>query len=379
MEHARNNDSQYRDHPISRRSYVIIVLVGVYGFCCGDTKTPAPYLVTSVDNKDSGVTVYNSKDRPIIEGRFNSGISRKDSGESETDGSDERPSVDASDDDIFLEPIELTELGSVIEKHTTYGNYIQYLPGRTTEPSRIIVVAHEQISEDETALVEARRTIGRWIEIAEEQEQIVIVPAFDQQNYGGFEGPGGGYRGLFGRIIGADEFVNLIVDRYISEFPSVEENIILFGHGSGGQFANRYLVLHPDRIYKAAISASSYYAFPDANVTWADGMQRLIRELCWQDPSFCRSVDIRPDPEGWISAATLPITVLVGSEDNSPLTPTPGQQGDNVLENAQIWVTQMNAYAAENGKNGTVELVVVDGVNRSEDALTAVAIEHLYD
>ncbi len=108
---------------------------------------------------------------------------------------------------------------------------------------------------------------------------ILIAPAFAQSNFGPRRGPGGGYRGLFGREISADRFVNLIVDNYQTLLRGVERRIYLYGHSAGGQFVSRYTLMHPDKIVAAVISAAGTFAFPNPNVKWTNALARKNNQI----------------------------------------------------------------------------------------------------
>jgi pimeloyl-ACP methyl ester carboxylesterase len=262
------------------------------------------------------------------------------------------------------------EAGMILPKQMPHGSYLQYIPRRP--PLGIIVVVHGTPGENERALDVAHKFIRGWVALAEQKRAIVLAPAFDQDNFGGREGPGGGYRGLFGRKIGADEFVNQIVEQYRVLFPSSNGKFMLYGHSAGGQFVSRYLVKHPDRIIAAVISAAGTFAFPNPNWPWTDGMARLTRKIRWGPTDAESPFDFQPDPRGWLKAATLPVTVVVGSQDVEASKPSPSQKGNNHVERAQHWVEDMNALARREGRMGNVQLVIVPGVGHSSSRLRPV-------
>ena len=68
---------------------------------------------------------------------------------------------------------------------------------------------------------------------------------------------------MFGRLVGADEFVNEILTDYKNQFSDFDGRIYLYGHSAGGQFVSRYIVRHPAKVIAAVISAAGTYAFPD--------------------------------------------------------------------------------------------------------------------
>lgn len=262
------------------------------------------------------------------------------------------------------------ERGEIITKELSYGNYLQYIPTTLASPPGILVIVHGSLDEGQPALELASVFIQRWVSVAEEQGIMLIAPAFDQENFGGHDGPGGGYRGLFGREIGADEFVNLIVDSYRPRFKGLDGRFYLYGHSAGGQFTNRYLVRHPYRIVAAVISAAGRYAFPDPDAPWPYGMGSLQTTMQWPGSDEVQIINIHPDPSGWLMAARLPVTTVVGELDTEPQPPRPGQKGTTRVEIALNWVNDMNTFAESNGRRGTVEIIIVPGIGHSSLGLT---------
>ena len=80
--------------------------------------------------------------------------------------------------------------------------------------------------------------------------------------------------------------------------------------------------------------------------------------------------DYQPDPEGWLAAAMLPVTAVVGAKDVEPDEPNSSQRGSNHVERATCWVADMNAYAGSRGRIGNVQLIVAPGVGHSSSGLT---------
>lgn len=258
-----------------------------------------------------------------------------------------------------------------------YGDYARYVPQGS--PRGLLVLVHGSIAENDAAIDAADLYIRRWTELADERGVVVLAPAFDQANYGGHAGPGGGYRGLFGRHVGADIFVNALVEATRLAFPELPERFHLYGHSAGGQFVSRYVVMHPERVARAVICAAGTFAFPDPDVTWTNGMRRLRRRMRWSDDAPWGRIDVKPDPAGWLAAAQLPITVVVGSRDTAPVKETPGNPGGTHVERARHWVEAMTALARKHDKTSRVRLVTVPDVGHNSAMLTPACQEALFD
>ena len=114
------------------------------------------------------------------------------------------------------------------------------------------------MAEDEPAEDTARYYIENWEAWAEANGAILIAPAFDQSNFGSKDPDmvGGGYRGLFGRKIGADAWVLGLVDAYQGQYGGGDGRFCLYGHSAGGQFVARFVVTHPGRVKGAVMRTS---------------------------------------------------------------------------------------------------------------------------
>ncbi len=276
-----------------------------------------------------------------------------------------------------------SEKGQIVKKQLRYGEYFQYVPRslKYSAQARFVVIAHGSLKGSDRASVSAERFIKRWTKVAEKRQLILLAPVFTKETFGSsYEkaGPGGGYRGLFGRDIGADDFVNLIVDRYRAYSPTFDGRFYLYGHSAGGQFTNRYIVRHPERVIAAVISAAGRYTFPDANAPWPYGMGRLRRRLRWSNSQDAKQIDIQPDPSGWVAAAALPVTVVVGGDDTKRMTDRPGQKGSNRIEIARHWVEDMNRLGASEKRRKMFYLRVVPKIGHSSSRLTPYCIERLF-
>lgn len=252
------------------------------------------------------------------------------------------------------------------------GRYARYLP--KADPEGVLVIVHGMVDRDDGNITIdlAKKFLERWTGFAEKYRLIALAPAFENENFGSVGGPGGGYRGLFGRHIDADVFVDHLVDQYKGRVRGWNGRFILYGHSAGGQFANRYCVRHPDRILAAAISAPGGYAMPDPAIEWPGGMRRLKRTMQWSPTDPRRRVVVTPDPAGWLEAATLPIAVVVGADDN-----VPDGSGDSHVDKARKWFGDMRALAQRHNRQFRMTLTIVPKVGHNSKALTPTCQEAL--
>ena len=271
----------------------------------------------------------------------------------------------------------IRDAGKIRRMDARHGDYIQYIPRSADRTSEVLVLIHGTPGRDETAIDCAEKFLTDFISTAKDKKVILLAPVFDTKNFGGHKGPGGGYRGLFGREISADKFVIEILSKY-KRYLKPNDKIYVYGHSAGGQFISRFIVMHSDRIAAAVISAAGTYAFPNPNIKWPDGMARLQREFEWDGDKRTQKIDVSPNPDGWVKSATLPITVIVGKLDDTKVPETEGQLGESMVERASLWVQSMNELAEEHGQTGTVNLVLVDEVGHTSSQLSPLAITRLF-
>lgn len=269
-------------------------------------------------------------------------------------------------------------IGEVHEIDHNFGTYHLYVPQSHTEASRVLFVVHGTPAPAQDVVELAATFIARWTDFAEEKSLVIVSLAFNRIDFGSHDDGRGGYRGLFGRAVGADQFLHGVFEQVGSITPirTDERRFFLYGHSAGGQFANRYVVRHPDRVLATALSAPGRYAFPDPDAVWPFGMKRLNGSIEWKLSGETYPIDVTPDPDGWAKAANAPITVMVGTEDTDELGCLPAQcdpswgGSANRKDVGRRWVDAMNALAAQEGAVGRARFFVVHGVGHSSAGLT---------
>lgn len=267
----------------------------------------------------------------------------------------------------------LVESG-VSEQRSEYGAYYLYEPQQLGRDTRIAVLAHGSLTKGRSARELASRFIRRWTKAADQHNLILVAPAFDATNFQTY----GGYRGLFGRKVGADTFVLAITEGLAKRHQLREPRIWLYGHSAGGQFAIRLSVRHADRIARVVASAPGRYAFPTTAAPWPYGAGALSKTVTYRNPKLIRRLDVRPNLNDWLHAAQLPITVVVGAQDLDPQPARPGHRGRNRVELAHQWAQEMNELAGRNHKSGQVTVTIVPNVGHNSRRLTPRSIAALF-
>lgn len=278
----------------------------------------------------------------------------------------------------------IPELTAVYEKEKVteikdiYGTFFVYVPqSMPTEPD-ILVLVHGTPAKSDTPEKTAVYYINNWLDFAEEQGIVLIAPAFSHENFssrkGEIEDMMTGYRGLFGREIGADEWALRIVNAYQQALGDTDGKFSLYGHSAGGQFVGRFLVTHPEVVEKAVITAAATYPQPNPDLAWPFGMGELHTQIEWDENTIVNE-DVIPDVDKWLEATQIPLTVIVGMNDTAGQPERPGQKGANRMLIGRNWVQDMKQFAQEHGLECGYEFEAIPGKGHSMSGLVAFSQE----
>lgn len=266
------------------------------------------------------------------------------------------------------EPPVVRDPGELTELEDAFGTYYAYVPTTVPEEAEILALIHGTPLKDQTAEWNAEYYAINWIDFAEAHGYILLVPTFNQEDFSSRLGDHAlsGYRGLFGREIGADEWLIRLVNAYHRAYGSANEQFSLYGHSAGGQFVGRFLVTHPEAVKKAVITSAATYPQPTTELAWPFGMGELHADIEW-DSDTIKRVDVVPDEQKWLAATQVPLTVIVGLNDTAELPSSliPGQKGNNRYIIAGNWVQDMAAFAEAHGLESQSELAIVPGRGHS--------------
>lgn len=262
--------------------------------------------------------------------------------------------------------------GQLAELEDLYGTFYAYVPANLPQNPNILVVVHGTPLKEETAEWNAHYYAENWTQFAEEQGLILLAPTFNQEDFSSRYGDHAmsGYRGLFGREIGADEWVLRLVEEFQETYGVTDERFYLYGHSAGGQFTARFLVTHPESLKKAVITAAATYPQPTTEVAWPFGLGELHTDVEWDEETIVH-VDVVPDKATWLAATQVPLTVIVGLNDTAVLPEylLPGQKGRIRYDIAKNWVHDMAIFAEEYGQQSQFELDIIPGKGHTMSGL----------
>jgi len=225
-------------------------------------------------------------------------------------------------------------------------DYWVYVPSNVSASSECLVVVHGSPPAEDfaTCTKTAKQCLEYFMELSEEVSWIVISPKFNNPDFcvdpdGGYNG----YRALWGRHVGSDEYVHAALGEIASEHNISVDKFHLYGHSAGAQFANRYAVVHSHRLLSVVLSAPGRFAFPDPHSKWPYGQRGYhLKRLINVEPPYTLDKVFDPDPNGWISASRLRIHLVVGSLDTEPQPKRDSHpEHSTKIELAQLWIAAM--------------------------------------
>ncbi len=203
--------------------------------------------------------------------------------------------------------------------------YALYVPGRVGPESPCLVSIHG-ISRN------AREHARRFASYAEPLGAVVVAPLFGRTHFPGYQRLGRGLRAVEG--------LDCILDDVARRTGVRTQRLHLFGHSGGGQFVHRYVMFHPQRIVRAAVSAAGWYTFPDPALPYPYGLRGAAR--VWGRPV-----------EPW-RLLRVPVAVFVGERDTTQqaLRREPAldlQQGTDRIQRGRAWTRAMARAAGRLG------------------------------
>lgn len=173
-------------------------------------------------------------------------------------------------------------------------------------------------------------------ELADQDNVAVLAPLF----------PGGliqrddfnSYKLLSCDGIRYDEILLDMVEDMGKRYPGVEtDKFFIFGHSGGGQFSNRFLLSHPDRLIGCSIGAPGRPTFinPDEDYFWGT---RDFKDY------FGYDVDLE-------AVRKVPVLITVGERDNKFIGESP--YGDNRVARMKSLLKNLQ----DNGVHAELEII----------------------
>jgi pimeloyl-ACP methyl ester carboxylesterase len=174
-------------------------------------------------------------------------------------------------------------------------SYCLYVPTSWTPETRMPVLV---------AVHGTGRNVGElregFIPFAERHGVIVVTPLFPV----GIDDPDDvhNYKTLNTHGIRFDLVLLDILEQVRIRWNAEHDSVLLCGHSGGGQFAHRFLYLHPDRVAGVAVGAPGGVTLLDDSLAWPDGIGDTRQRF---------GVTVDPD-----AVARVPVLLVVGGDDD---------------------------------------------------------------
>lgn len=143
-----------------------------------------------------------------------------------------------------------------------------------------------------------------------------------------------------------DQILLAMLDEMAGRYPGIQtDRFFLFGHSGGGQFANRFLLVHPERLEAVSIGAPGRPTFLDFSENYFWGVKNF-KEV------FDKELDLE-------AVRLVPVQITVGELDTKFIGESP--YGTNR-------VARMESLRRNFEQNGvkTVEMLVIPGIEHAD-------------
>lgn len=213
-----------------------------------------------------------------------------------------------------------------------------------------------------------------WVQIAKENNLLLIVPEFSDEDF-----PGSRSYNL-GNIFNENglevseetwsfSLIEPIFDYVVNEIKGNQTDYNLYGHSAGSQFVTRFLTFKEKNRVKNAVAANAgWYTLLDLNKGYPYGLKN--------SPATNQNIK---------TILNKKVTILLGEEDtdtndsNLRKTPEAQEQGVNRFERGQYYFNESEQLAENNSYPFRWELKTVPGVGHSNAKMANSAIKYILD
>lgn len=220
------------------------------------------------------------------------------------------------------------------------------VPSHTGDPVPLLALhgMTRDVDAQVQALSERAQALGRW----------VVVPLFSAQAHPQYR---------LARCPQQSDAALLRTLRELAHFGVDTRLVDLAGFSAGAQFAHRFAMLYPNRVRRLVLSAAGWYTLPDAPRSHAFPVGLAGHDL--------RAKVMHANLKAYVG---LPITVVVGEQDNTPDGTTrrdpslDALQGTDRVERARRYVAAVVAAGEQLGQRTNTRLEVLPGAGHDFSA-----------
>lgn len=240
---------------------------------------------------------------------------------------------------------------------------VWYVRPAGTPPSAPVLFVFHGVRRD------ADRYLAEWIDVAEREQVVVVVPEFTCDGFPG--APNYNHGRLIdraGRAVTPSERTFAVIEPLFDALREREGLVAgtywMFGHSAGAQFVHRYIMTGNGRRLERAVSANAgSYMYPDDRFAWPFGT-RSLPDGIWA-------------PE---RAYAVPMVILLGTADNDPDYPSLPRdpeamaQGPHRLARGLAFAATTRADAARRGLSYAWDCRLVPGVGHENGRMAPAGI-----
>lgn len=206
---------------------------------------------------------------------------------------------------------------------------------------------------------DAQSTMGSFVDFANKTNTVVLAPLFPT----GIEDSEDihNYKFIKFHDIRFDEVVLDMIDEVEETFHFNPKRIMLYGFSGGGQFAHRFLYLHPDILHSVVIGSPGRITYLDPEEDWYAGIRDFEEQF--------------GKPLNFEALKKPKILLFVGGDDTESIDMSGDESandaadkfGSNRLERLEALYNNYKEHDMD------VSFEVVPGVAHEEEKVTAVA------
>ncbi len=212
----------------------------------------------------------------------------------------------------------------------------------------------------------------QWVNLAEENGFLLIVPEFSQADFPGAENYNlGGVLDNSGAITPetgwAYSYIEALFDDVREKYGLNAQSYAIYGHSAGAQFVHRFVLYKPEARASAVVVANAgWYEMPDKETAFPYGLK-----------------DSGVDEERLRGFLKKPLTVLLGDADIDPnarslrRTPEALAQGANRFERGHAFFAAGKKAAEEAGAEFNWSLAIAPGVAHDNAKMAPHAVKFL--
>lgn len=174
-------------------------------------------------------------------------------------------------------------------------HYCLYVPPQVDEGAQVdlLVAVHGSSRTSYLDFRDGFAEFGKWNNVA------ILCPIFPIGVFG--DGERSGYKYMVERDVRYDQIVLAMVEEVAAKYGQDWSQFAMFGYSGGGHFTHRFAILHPQKLWAAAIGAPGSVTLLDAGRDWWVGTRDLQARF-----------GIRFDAD---ALAKVPVQMIVGNAD----------------------------------------------------------------